>query len=319
MKLRASIVIPARDEAARLERVLRACRAAARRVATETEILVADHGSKDGTAALARALGARVVDASAAKTIAGVRNRGAAAATGDILAFLDADCVPSEGWLEAGVAIFQENDRAGAAGLAPALPPGEPWLARASALFASPRPPATREETRWLPSANLLVRRSAFEAVGGFDEDLVTCEDYDLTVRLRARGLALLRDPALATVHLREPASARSLFRKERWRGLSSFAGAWRHGLVAGELPSLVLPPWHAVAAVSLGLAALAGAPRLALAALAALALPSLALAARAAFKARRPGAFPGLVAFAFIYSAARTAALVPPGKVPSA
>jgi glycosyltransferase involved in cell wall biosynthesis len=319
MKLRASIVIPARDEADRLERVLRACRTAARRVPTETEIIVADHGSKDTTPAIARFLGARVVDATPARTIAGVRNRGAAVATGDVLAFLDADCVPSEEWLAAGLAIFDEQGRAGAAGLAPAIAPGEPWLSRASALFAAPRPPAGREEARWLPSANLLVRRAAFEAVGGFDEDLVTCEDYDLTVRLRARGFTLLRDPGLATVHLREPSSARALFRKERWRGLSSFEGAWRHGLVAGELPSLVLPPWHAAAGAALALAAVAGDLELALAALAALALPSLALAARAAFKARRPGAFPGLVAFAFIYSAARTAALVPPGKVRSA
>lgn len=310
--MKASIVIPARNEAERLPRVLLACNAAAARVPGGAEVIVADHASTDSTAAVARWLGARVVDASTARTIAGVRNRGAAAARGEVIAFLDADCVVEPGWLEAGVALFEDEERAGAAGLAPSSPPGEPWIARASSLFAAPVVPAAREGARWLPSANLLVRRSVFEAVSGFDEALVTCEDYDLTVRIKAAGFGLFRDPALRATHLREPSSVVSLFRKERWRGLASLQGAFRHGLIPSELPSLVLPLWHALFAVVLAVALAAGLPGLALAAALALVAPSLALAARVALKARRPEALPALSAFALVYCAARTAALVP-------
>jgi hypothetical protein len=276
------------------------------------EVIVADHGSRDSTAALARWLGAKVVDASSARTIAAVRNLGAAAASGRVLAFLDADCVVDEGWLEAGLRLFDECPDAGAAGLPPRAPRDEAWIARASALFASPRAPLAREATRWLPSANLLVRREAFEEVGGFDPALATCEDYDLSLRIRSAGFELLRDPALGAVHLREPASLSGLFRKERWRGLASIQGAFRHGLTLGELPSLGLPVWHACSVAALALALPFARPAPIEAALLALALPSLALAARVALKAGQPRAFPGLVAFSLVYCAARTAALVP-------
>ena len=311
-RVAASITIPARNEAERLPRVLLACNAAAALVPGGAEVIVADHGSTDSTAAIARWLGARVVDASSAKTIAGVRNRGAAAARGDVIAFLDADCIVEPGWLAAGVALFAEEARAGAAGLAPSAPSGEPWIARASSLFAAPVAPSRRESARWLPSANLLVRRSVFEAVSGFDEALVTCEDYDLTVRIKAAGWELFRDPALRAMHLREPASIFSLFKKERWRGLASLQGALRHGFVPAELPSLALPVWHALAAFALGLILALGRADLAPVLVAALVAPSLALAARVALKARRPEALPALSAFALVYCAARTAALVP-------
>ena len=51
-----------------------------------------------------------------------------------------------------------------------------------------------RERARWLPSANLAVRREVFERVGGFDESLTTCEDADLSYRLARQGV-LLDDP----------------------------------------------------------------------------------------------------------------------------
>jgi len=69
--------------------------------------------------------------------------------------------VPDVRWLAAGLAIFESDARIGAAGLAPCVLGGN-WIVRASALFASPRA-GTRERATWLPSANLFVRRAAFE------------------------------------------------------------------------------------------------------------------------------------------------------------
>jgi cellulose synthase/poly-beta-1,6-N-acetylglucosamine synthase-like glycosyltransferase len=308
-----SVVIPARDEAERLPRTLEAVLRSAERVRCRLELVVADHGSRDRTAEHARRAGATVVDAAAARTIAAVRNLGARAVTGRILAFLDADCVPGAGWVSCALAAFDDPE-VGAAGLAPRAPDAESWTARASALVALPRRPGpgVREPARWLPSANLLVRRDAFELAGGFDEELVTCEDYDLTLRIGALGWRLVRDGGLDAVHAREPLSARELFRKERWRGRSSFEGARRHGLAWGEVPSLVLPPAHAALALGVVVALARGDVAVAAVLAVLLAAPSLALAARVAVRAGESRELAALVAFFAVYNAARVAALVP-------
>lgn len=90
----ASVVIPARDEAARLPRLLDALGAAE---PPPHEVLVVDDGSTDGTATLARAAGAVVVPAEPPEGWTGKAwacQRGAEAATGAVLVFLDADTEP---------------------------------------------------------------------------------------------------------------------------------------------------------------------------------------------------------------------------------
>ncbi len=64
------------------------------------ELIVVDNGSTDGTAAVAAAAGARVID-EAVPNRCRARNRGADAAAGKWLAFIDSDCVPEPGWLDA--------------------------------------------------------------------------------------------------------------------------------------------------------------------------------------------------------------------------
>jgi cellulose synthase/poly-beta-1,6-N-acetylglucosamine synthase-like glycosyltransferase len=310
----ATIVIPARNEAARLPRCLEGLRGAMDRAGGPAafEVIVVDHGSFDGTASIARAAQARVIDASKAPTIAAVRNRGAARSRGRVIAFLDADCVPDETWLVRSIAAF-DDPTVVAVGYPPRAEGEASWIAEAGTLVAAPElPGGLPTETRWLPSANLIVRRTAFVAVGGFDDLLATCEDYDLTVRLRQRGGRLLSDPGLRVVHLREPQSVKTLFWKERWRGRASLQGAVRHGFDMGEVPSLVLPFVH-VGALALVIGSLAAAqlPMACVAALAAL-LPSFALAMRAAIRARRARAFPALFVFFVVYSAGRVAALAP-------
>src|SRR5207247_1269682 len=67
------------------------------------EVIVADDGSADGTGAIARAAGARVVETGGGRLAGGARNAGWDAASGDLVVFLDADVVPVQGW-GAGVA-----------------------------------------------------------------------------------------------------------------------------------------------------------------------------------------------------------------------
>ncbi|HWN26057.1 MAG TPA: glycosyltransferase, partial [Actinomycetospora sp.] len=94
-----SVVVPVRDRPRELARLLDAVRATAPGVG---EVVVVDDGSADpdATARVAAARGARVVAHPTSRGPAAARNTGAAAATGELVAFLDSDVVPAPGWLE---------------------------------------------------------------------------------------------------------------------------------------------------------------------------------------------------------------------------
>ncbi len=125
---RVSVIIPAHNEAEFIPRVIRAVLAQPPAEA-ELEVIVVDDGSTDGTPQAARAAGARVLElAGTGGNPAAARNRGAAAAGGDPLIFLDADCIPGEGWLAAILAAHERG--ATVVGGALDLPPGLPATAR---------------------------------------------------------------------------------------------------------------------------------------------------------------------------------------------
>ena len=95
------MIVAARDAAATLPRTLAAL--AAQTVDGGHEVVVVDDRSTDATAALARAADLGPVISSGGVGPAAARNAGAAVARASLLAFTDADCFPSPGWLAAGV------------------------------------------------------------------------------------------------------------------------------------------------------------------------------------------------------------------------
>src|SRR6476661_7120595 len=103
---RVSVVIPAYRAARTLPAGLAAL-AAQTYPADHLEIIVVDDGSPDETAAVAEAAGARVLR-QANRGPATARNRGALAATGDLVLFTDADCAPTPAWVERMAAPFAD-------------------------------------------------------------------------------------------------------------------------------------------------------------------------------------------------------------------
>ncbi len=186
-----SVIVPVRNGAGYLEEQLRAL--TAQKSEEPWEVIVADNGSTDGSLAIARDWSLahpqfHVVDASGLAGASAARNAGVAVASGDRLAFCDADDVVLAGWI-AGIS----RGLAGADVVAG-------WFDFWSLNDIPPTPPlpATTRQLGFLPAglgANLGVRRAAFEEVGGFDEAFVPGEDIDLCWRLQLRGFQFAEVP----------------------------------------------------------------------------------------------------------------------------
>jgi len=181
MPLRVSFVIPAMNEATMIVSALDSIRhLQLRDDISVAEVIVVDSGSTDCTPEIARAAGCHVIPA-AAGNVSVSRNLGAAQATGNILAFIDADCELPNTWL---IHMAEElNDKnVMAVGMQMAVPAADaPWVEQTwHELAHRNAESATTENTDWLATFNLAVCKDVFNAIGGFDEALTTCEDVDL-------------------------------------------------------------------------------------------------------------------------------------------
>jgi hypothetical protein len=204
---------------------------------SRVEIIVADNGSTDGSRGVARDFGAVVLNLPGL-TPAELRNRGAAAASGDVLAFVDADHEIAADWI-AWAAVALRDPRVGAAG-ADYHGPAATWVQRS---YDALRGHAIgRRDVEWIGSGNIAVARSAFERVGGFEARLITCEDVDFCRRLRAAGYRIVADHRLHSTHFGDPRTLVELFKGELWRGRDNARVTLRRPLSLRSLASLVVP-----------------------------------------------------------------------------
>jgi hypothetical protein len=248
-----SFIVPVRNDAVRLQRCLDTIRANDSSVAP-TEIVVVDNGSSDGSADVARSRGARVI-VLPGERVSALRNTGARAAAGALLAFVDADHELAPGWTRAAVGLF-EDATIGAAGAQYHAPADGTWVQRTYDRLRRRHP--GRRTTDWLPSGNIIVRRTAFESVAGFDTSLVTCEDVDFCHRLRSNGWRLLEADDLRSVHHGDPRTLPALFRGELWRGQDNLRVSWRGRGGVRDLPSALSPiaMLAALSSLAVGIAA---------------------------------------------------------------
>lgn len=192
-----SVVIPVRNGAASLPPLLASLRRQSLAPA-RFEVVVVDNASTDATRAVARAAGATVVEEPVPNR-SRARNRGIAAARADLLAFTDADCVASEGWL---AALLDCRERApllaGAVEVTTGQPPNAVERLEARWRFAQEH----WVRQGWAATANLCVAREALDAVGGFDPAYLEIgEDADLCVRAGRAGFSLAWCPGAVVRH----------------------------------------------------------------------------------------------------------------------
>lgn len=188
--MKVSVVIPAYNE----EKLLGSCvdsvhsAFAAQGEAVEYEVVVCDNNSSDRTSEIAAARGAKVVF-EPLNQIAGARNRGAAAASGDWLLFIDADSVLSAATLHAVLALMRGGAVAGG-GSVIGFSPRPPWWGRLMPVIWN----AISRVFSLAAGSFVFCRADAFRTVGGFDSRLYAAEELYLSLAVRrwgrARGLA---------------------------------------------------------------------------------------------------------------------------------
>lgn len=141
------------------------------------------------------------------------RNMGALAATGDVLVFIDDDAYPREDWLANAAARLTDPTihALGGPGLTP--PEDSPKAQLSGAIFASPLVSGNFRYRYFIqgalrrvedfPSCNLFVRKTVFDAVGGFREDFWPGEDTLLCADIQRHGYTLWYEPRVVVYHHR--------------------------------------------------------------------------------------------------------------------
>jgi GT2 family glycosyltransferase len=184
------------------------------------ELILADNSSSaTGTD------GVTVIDATGERSPARARNAGAEHAANDWILFLDADCVPPIGLLDTFFEAPIDPDVGALAGALAAARTADTLAARYGAArnFLDQQAHYAHSYRPRAVAANLLVRRAAFEQLGGFYEGVRAAEDTDFSWRLQEAGWRLELRPSARVEH-RYRATVREL--RRQWRGYAA-GRAW--------------------------------------------------------------------------------------------
>lgn len=193
-----AVVVIGRNEGARLIACLQSL------AGTNARVIYVDSGSSDASVAEARSAGIEVVELGPAKPYTAARARNAGVrflrdigAKPEFIQFFDGDCIVAEGWLETGLAALR----------------GDPQLGLVTGWRSEIHPDASIYndmcDIEWHRPAgeivacggDMMVRRKAFEEIGGFDPDVIAAEDDEFCLRLDIAGWALRRLPEDMTYH----------------------------------------------------------------------------------------------------------------------
>lgn len=178
-----SVIIPTLNEEGYIEDALLSIK---NQTYKNIEIIVSDGFSGDRTIDIARKYADKVI---VKKTnIAAARNMGVRRANGDIIVFLDADSCLEPAWIESTLRFFKESDNDMVFG--PVRPRSRSLSARIVCKSGWDLVPRF---FTWIgfpqfSGVSIAMRRSAFERVGGFRENMNATEDIDMGFRIRKRG-----------------------------------------------------------------------------------------------------------------------------------
>lgn len=198
------------------------------------ELIVVDSNSTDKTADIAKKFSNQVLSNTVKGNPSITRNIGARHAQYSILCFIDGDCILADNWIERLITTFSDK-KIGAYGGPILSPENGNWVEKA---WAPTESPAFLKSNSALAGANFSIRKDLFESLRGFNEDLISAEDDDLSKRVINSGSEICYDSRQSVVHLGYPKSLAGILKKQIWHGSSQIRA---HGLFSDKVVILTL------------------------------------------------------------------------------
>lgn len=269
------------------------------------EIIVVDNVSSDNTIVVAQEKGA-LVFISSKSTISGLRNIGVSKAKGDIVAFVDSDCVVHLSWLKTAAGIL-DNDKIIACGSFPIVEDKASWVQKTWEFNYTTV--EKEKKVDYLATMNLFVKKEYFLKVNGFDELLFTNEDADLCYRLKQYG-NIVSNKDIKVTHLGEPKTLKDFFLRELWLGQNNYSSILRRRIVLSEMPSLIMP-LYVLSMIGISLYSIVNnRPLISIIGLILFIFPAILLALQRSLRKRNFEYYLKLVSLYLIYFIARTLAI---------
>lgn len=231
------------------------------------EVVIADGGSEDATRERIEAfqrthpdLRVKVVE-NPKRIIPAALNIAIRASSGEIIVRLDAHSVPVKSYIDRCVTLLHNRVGENVGGVWEIQPGGNGWMARSIAAAAANRLGVGDARYRYTQQAGAVdtvpfgaFYRSTFDRLGGFDESLLTNEDYEFNTRIRQNGGKVYLDPAIRCTYYAR--SSLASLARQYWR-----YGYWKRRMLRRYPQSLrwrqALPPIFVLGMAGLGLLAL--------------------------------------------------------------
>jgi glycosyltransferase involved in cell wall biosynthesis len=223
-----SVVVIGRNEEAHIAQCLRSVIDAANR-AGGAEIVLVDSASTDGTVAIARSCGIRVISLNPTREMSASAGRfvGFHKTGGELIMFVDGDTVIDRDWFRLAIPYFEQPEIAGIMGYL------NDFDAKGQILpYVGHRSSEVRT-CHWLRGIGM-YRRAAMDAAGTFNPYLVIEEEAELAMRLRKGGWRLLSVPDEMGNHLHGAAASDSVFSESHRRRFVWIGRTLRYSLSAG-------------------------------------------------------------------------------------
>jgi cellulose synthase/poly-beta-1,6-N-acetylglucosamine synthase-like glycosyltransferase len=207
--------------------------------ADRREILIVDNGSADRTAAQIQSRPVRYLH-ERRRGVSNARNHGIAESSGEILAFVDADCIVEPQWLTEIARAFEDPEVGCVAGHLEHTPPRTPAERQAARMLGDWQRFAFTSKPAYAITANAAYRRDVLDEIGGFDPHMTRAQDVELGLRFQERSGRRLAYAERATARHRGRSTQLGFFRQQ-------LGWAYGAGLVGAKFEALggdpVTPP----------------------------------------------------------------------------
>jgi len=196
------------------------------------EIIVVDGCSKDATVEIAERHHVKVI--SAPLNAPAAYNYALKMISNEVLGFVDADAKVEKEWLNKLITYLDEPQVAGVSGGIETWNTENPW-ARSIGYDLKNRYARLKKYVVRVATMNLLLKKSAIKAVGGFDETLPSQYDTDLGFRITSRGYKIIYEPSAKCYHFHR-STVNGYFRQQLQYGKNTAKLYFKHSnLIRGD------------------------------------------------------------------------------------